>query len=145
MFIREKSSENQNGEMKDEILNRKTTIGLVVIMIIYVAFRLTAPLVAPLYVRYLNPEMYVELTETRIWLDLLEVIFSRGFGVAVGIFLIFEAKRANYHRGLWFCLGAIFGLIALILFYIFRIYDNTKPTNNGKPSEEVSQAKNTNS
>lgn len=115
--------------MQEDILNRKTRVGLVIIMLIYVTFRLAAPLLFPLYAHYLDTSMYGEVIETRAWLDVLHMVFTRGFGIAVGIFLIFEARRANYHRALWFCLGAIFGLVALILFYIFRIYDNTKPKN----------------
>ena len=84
----------------------------------------------------MNPRMYGEVIETRAWLDLLHLIFTKGFGIAVGIFLIFEAKRANYNRTLWFCLGAIFGLVALILFYIFRIYDNTKPKDDDKSANK---------
>ncbi|PHR31312.1 MAG: hypothetical protein COA38_08360 [Fluviicola sp.] len=122
--------------MQESILNRKTTIGLVVIMLIYVIFRFASPLLAPLYVHYMNPRMYGEVIETRAWLDLLHLIFTKGFGIAVGIFLIFEAKRANYNRTLWFCLGAIFGLVALILFYIFRIYDNTKPKDDDKSANK---------
>ena len=113
--------------MKNDILSKKTAAGLVFIMILYVVFRLAGPLLAPFYTPSFNANTLGELRETRIWFDLMHGIVTQGFGIAVGIFLIYEAKRVNYNKALWFCLGAIFGLIALILFYIYRIYENTRP------------------
>lgn len=108
-----------------DIFNRKTTTWLVVLMLVYVIFKLTAPILRPMYIAWLSPHEYYDVTDTRLYLEFINVIVHQAFNIFVGIFLIFEAKRANYNKALWFFLGAIFGLIALILFYVFRIYENT--------------------
>jgi len=109
-----------------DILNRKTTIGLVVLMFIYLIVKLTAPMLIPMYNAWLSPQEFYNVSETRLWLDFIYVFVNQGFNIAIGVFLIFEAKKANYHRVLWFFLGSLFGLIALILFYVYRIYENTR-------------------
>jgi O-antigen/teichoic acid export membrane protein len=123
--------------MNNDILNKKTTTGVVVIMIVYVIFRFTGPLLVPLYLSYIDPEMYGEVLETRAWLELVQVIFTRGFGLAVGIFLLYEAKKVHYNKALWFCLGTLFSLTALVLFYIYRIYQNTRPKDDNKSATNM--------
>lgn len=113
--------------MNNEIFNKKTTIGLVVLIIVYLIVKIANPLIFPLYIKSIDPSLYTKTLEYGSWIELLHNIFMRGFSLAVGILLIFEAKRANYNKLLWFCLGAAFGIISLILFYIYRIYENTKP------------------
>jgi hypothetical protein len=113
--------------MKSDILNKKTATGLGIIMIIYVIIKIANPLIFPYYVDSIAPSLYTKHLEYQSWLKLIYNVFMRGTDLAIGIFLIFEAKRVHYNRVLWFGLGAVFGIIALILFYIYRIYDNTKP------------------
>jgi len=119
--------------MSNKILSKKTTIGLIVLMIVYLLIKIGNPIIFPYYVKASDPSLYVHELNYQSWIRLFLNLLLRGFSIAIGIFLIFEAKRANYNRLLWFCLGAIFGLIALILFYIYRIYENTKPAEDEKP------------
>lgn len=113
--------------MKNDILTKKTAIGLGIIMIIYVIIKIANPLFFPYYVDSIDPSLYTKDLQYQSWLKLIFNVFLRGTDLAIGIFLIFEAKRAQYHRVLWFGLGAAFGMAALILFYLYRIYENTNP------------------
>lgn len=113
--------------MNSDILNKKTAIGLGVIMTIYVIIKIGNPLIFPYYIDSIDPSLYSKTLEFQSWMNVIHNVFIQGTYFAVAIFLVFEAKRVNYNRVLWFGLGAVFGIIALILFYIYRIYDNTKP------------------
>jgi phosphoglycerol transferase MdoB-like AlkP superfamily enzyme len=123
--------------MNNDILNKKTAIGLVVIMIIYFIIKIANPLIFSYYVDNIDPSLYTKELAYQSWIKLIHNVFMRGASIAVGVFLIFEAKRANYNRLLWFCLGATFGLITLILFYIYRIYENTKPNRNDNSATNI--------
>jgi hypothetical protein len=103
-------------------MNRKTINGIVIVLILYVIFRLTGPLIMVLYKSMLNPNEYLEVLNSKNTLHFINNIINYGFELAIGIFLIFESKREGLHRGLWFCMGAVFGVFGLILFYIYGIY-----------------------
>lgn len=118
--------------MNKDILHKKTAIGLGIIMIIYIIIKIANPLIFPYYIDSIDPSLLTKTIEYQSWLKLIYNVFMRGTDLAIGIFLIFEAKRANYNKVLWFGLGAAFGLIALILFYIYRIYENTNPKQEDK-------------
>jgi hypothetical protein len=113
--------------MSENIFNRKTAIGLGIIMTLYVIIKIVSPLYFPYYIQKVDPSLYNVALKYETWLKTLFNAFIKGTDIAVGIFLVFEAKRAEYNRLLWFGLGAVFGLISLILFYIYRIYENTNP------------------
>jgi hypothetical protein len=123
--------------MNNDILNKKTAIGLAIIMIIYVIIKIANPLIFPYYIDSIEPSMYTKHLEYQSWIKLIYNVFMRGTDLAIGIFLIFEAKRAGYNKLLWFSLGAVFGIIALILFYIYRIYENTKPNRNDNSATNI--------
>lgn len=123
--------------MNNYILNKKTTVGLVIIMIVYIIIKTANPLLFPYYVESIDPSLYTKELTYQSWIRFLHNVFMRGSNIAVGIFLIFEAKRANYNRLLWFCLGVTFGLIILILFYIYRIYENTLPSKNDNSDANI--------
>lgn len=123
--------------MNNDILNKKTAIGLVVIMIIYIIIKIVNPLIFPYYVDRIDPSLYTKELAYQSWISLIHKVFISGYSIAIGVFLIFEAKRANYNRLLWFCLGATFGLSTLILFYIYRIYENTKPDNKDESASDI--------
>ena len=108
------------------ILNKKTTTGLVVLMIIYTAFRFIGPFLIPLFNANLSAHDYGEILSTRGVLEFIHTIVQFGFNIVIGVFLISQAKQVKYNKALWFSLGAVFGMIAIILFFTFRIYDNTK-------------------
>jgi hypothetical protein len=114
--------------MNNDIFNKKTAIGLSIIMIIYIIIKIASPLIFPYYIESIDPSLYTKALEYESWLKTLFNVFMKGTDLAIGIFLIFEAKGAKYNKVLWFGLGAAFGLVALMLFYIYRIYENTKPT-----------------
>mgnify|MGYP006144566131 CR=1 FL=1 len=109
------------------MLNKKTAIGLGIVMIIYVIIKIANPLFFPYYVDSIDPSLYTKHLEYQLWLKLIYNVFLRGTDLAIGVFLIFEAKRVHFNKVLWFGLGAVFGIVALILFYIYRIYENTNP------------------
>ena len=44
------------------------------------------------------------------------------FNLAVGVFLLSEAKRNKLNSVFWFFLGAVFSFNAILLFYIFQLF-----------------------
>ena len=113
--------------MSENIFNKKTAIGLGIILILYILVKILSPFYFPFYVEKVDPSLFEVAESYNTWLQTLFNVFIRITDIAVGIFLVVEAKRAEYNRLLWFGLGAVFGLISLILFYIYRIYEHTNP------------------
>lgn len=57
-------------------------------------------------------------------------------GVVVGAWLAKTAKRDGHSPFVWFAMGAVFSLIAAVLYFLLRVLDRTAPAaNDPSPSE----------
>lgn len=71
----------------------------------------------------------------RTLLGTLDVFLTYGFNLVSAIVLVQLAKKNGFNRALWFALGAIFGVTALILFFVLDIRSNLLKGNNSMISE----------
>lgn len=120
-------------------MNRKSITGIVILLIVYVVFKYTGPMILTLINSMSDPNEYLEVYSTTKNLSYILNLIKYGFSLAIGIFLIFEAKREGMHRGLWFCVGAIFGIVGLILFYIYGIYELLKKSSTHGSNDTLNQ------
>jgi len=64
--------------------------------------------------------------------------FSRSLvGIGVGIWLFILARRENATPWIWLLLGLVFGLMAVVLFFLMKVYESVRPAD----SMEQAQAK----
>jgi hypothetical protein len=122
--------------MKDikinEKINKRTGIWLGVIMILFLVSKVVNPLIFPYYVATTDPMLYSTTIEFQSWIKLVFNIFHRSADIVIGIFLFLEAKKVNYNKILWLGLGLVFGIIALILFYVYRVYEKLEDSDHTK-------------
>lgn len=123
--------------MTNAKLNKRTASWLGIIMILFIVTKITSPLIFPYYVSNSDPNLYTTTLEYQAWIKLFINIFLRSTDIVIAIFLFIEAKKVKYNKILWLGLGLAFGIVAIVLFYIYRIYENTQNNNQNESSENV--------
>jgi O-antigen/teichoic acid export membrane protein len=102
-------------------MKKKIVKGLSFLMLAFVVFRICSYLLIPIMTNELTFEAYSEMQRTKAILGTVELIFSYGFNICVGVFLINQSKINDSNKLLWFLLGCLFGIQSIILFYLFYI------------------------
>ncbi|MFT7345053.1 MAG: hypothetical protein ACI9XP_001647, partial [Lentimonas sp.] len=65
--------------MNKETLNKKTTNGLVILMLIYIIFTFLGPIFSPLFINQLDQGTYQEILNERQTYVVYHAIFTWGF------------------------------------------------------------------
>jgi hypothetical protein len=75
------------------------------------------------------------------FLNYLFGLFALLVDIAIGIWLYKEAKNKNQSKIIWPIFGLVFGLPALIFYYVYRIYDIQQDKLNKNNLNKVSRKK----
>lgn len=116
-------------------MSKRIISGLVVLMILFILGKALEYFLYPLIVRYVPYEESIEISYQTKLIYTGQLVIKYLFNIGVGIFLILEAKRNEFHCGLWFCLGVIFGFSSLILFYVLTLLK--KKNNEQKDNSDI--------
>lgn len=107
-------------------MHKKTITGFVILLILFIFAKALGYFLVPLVTSVVPYREAVEIANLTKFIFTVQLIVSYLFNIGVGIFLVLEAKAIEFHRGLWFCLGVIFGFNALILFYLMKLLKGQK-------------------
>lgn len=119
-------------------MNRKRiTVSFSILLIVYIVFRVLGYFLIPLINGILSSSDYEQMSFTLSLLGTIQLFFNYGFNLAVGIFLISEVKKYGHSKLLWFSLGSVFGLLSVILFYVYRIFEMHTKDINGNSNKEL--------
>ncbi len=105
-------------------MDKKIIVGLSILGFFYLLFRVFSYILIPYFIVELTPQAYDEMELIKIKLGTLEMFFNYGFNLICGVFLYIQSRKnrqIEYHL-IWLFLGGMFGIGAIVLFYIYMIY-----------------------
>ena len=118
-------------------MTRKTIYGLVFLMILFICGKALGYFLVPLITASTTVREVNEIAHSTKLIFTVQLIVGYLFNFGVGLFLINQAKQVSYHRGLWFCLGVIFGFNALILFYLLKLLKDKTTSNSNSNDDQL--------
>ena len=105
---------------------------LVVILALTIISTVGAYLSSGLLVRFYGPAEYAQMSLFSKTVATIPLFFRILVNICVAAWLFVVAREHRAQPVLWFVFGIFFGLIAIVLFYLIRIYDALSPELKGQ-------------
>lgn len=94
---------------------------LLFLLIGYLIFKLLSYFIVPALYIMISPEQAFSIDMVSSIVGTIDIFILYFFNIVIGISLIMLSRKTIGFPLLWFCLGAVFGINALILFYLVKL------------------------
>ena len=98
----------------------------IILLILWVLTLIPNPLLNIIAGRLYAHEEYMAFRLLSSSLVSIQALLGLAVQIGVGVWLFTEAKKENDTAWLWLVLGLVFGLIAAVLYFLMKIYDELK-------------------
>jgi len=104
------------------------TLAFIVIVLYLLSF--AAPLASNFFIaQTYTPTEVGQMRLSLQWVTMFKSILGVLVHIAIGEWLFFVARRERHATPwIWCLFGLFFGLIAVILYYLIKLYESVKPT-----------------
>jgi len=113
---------------------------LMVVLVLTVVSMLLAVMSPFLLVRLFSTKAIIEVTQLQKAVALFFVLPRMLVGLCVAFWLMNAAKKCGANQYAWFVLGLFLGVMALVVFYLVRIYEMLEATVRGDKHHDGSPA-----
>jgi len=123
------------------MLDRRTVnIALIVFLVLAICFKILNPILSTYFEETLNPSEQISYYEIQMTILINNSIYSYVSGAAFAVFNLWLAKKHSRNMLLWFLVGFVFQMVAVILFFVLEIYFDRKIKLSEDPSEDNNSA-----
>lgn len=105
-----------DNQASHKIIDRTASIFLI-LFIVSLLFALSKS-----FGRFFYREEFLQVSTQMSFVSLIYIIFGHVINIGAAVWLFIEAKKTDSSKGLWATLGLFGGLIAVVLWYLRKIF-----------------------